>query len=591
MKIVLPILLLVVTCMAQLSFYPSFSKAEELAATYANDFRKTTIELEEIASAYKFNQVSQDTLRAMLVRTRNAYKKIEFLLAYYYPEYVDEHINGAPVLHIKRNDSRAVVIEPQGLQVLDELINSSSPDKIKIATLAQQLKTNYGVLLTGFSTRKFNTQEWCSAIRLQLVRIFSLGLTGFDTPGSLNAMEEAARSLSGIREITVTFLQEDETVQLLDSAITYLQQPVSFNDFDRFVFLQKYINPLYTHYYVYADNNTGWNSASKNIFSEDFLNPYYYTELRKEEDNKTLRSLGRKLFYDPMLSSNNKLSCASCHNPRMAFTDGQDKSASIVKDHPVLRNAPTLLNAVYADRYFYDLRAFSLEQQAEHVIFNQQEFNTAYEEILKKLSDNPQYKQQFKECFGRGAITRNQFSKALSSYVLSLRSFNSTFDKYVRGESDTTDITVIKGFNLFMGKANCGTCHFAPTFSGLVPPLYIESESETLGVLQDPDHSTVDTDNGRLDNQLYSEMAWINEKSFKTTTVRNAALTAPYFHNGAYKTLEQVIDFYDHGGAGGKGIHIKNQTLSTDSLHLSATEKHALIAFIGALSDTSILVQ
>jgi cytochrome c peroxidase len=586
LRITLLILLVVVTCFAQLSFHPPVNSAGELAITYATEFGKATTDLEAISRAYKFNQTSLDTLKATLTKARKAYKKIEFLLAYYYPEYTDEHINGAPVLHIERNDSRAVVATPQGLQVLDELVNTGEA-KVKIAALAQQLQTNYNVLLTGFRNKTFNKQEWCTAIRLQFVRIFSLGVTGFDTPGSLNALEEAASSLSAIREITVAFLDDNETIHLLDGAIAYLQQPVSFNDFNRFFFLKQYINPLYSHYQEYTDDNTGWNSKSNNIFSEDFLNPYYYTELRKEEDSKSLRLLGKKLFYDPVLSSNNQLSCASCHNPSMAFTDGQPQSASIVKDHPVLRNAPTLLNAVYADRYFYDLRAFSLEQQAEHVIFNQQEFNTAYEEIIKKLSNDPQYKQLFKQNFGKSAITRDQFSKALSSYVLSLRSFNSEFDKYVRGESGTPDPTVIQGFNLFMGKANCGTCHFAPTFSGLVPPLYIESESEVLGVLQQPNGSKVDTDNGRLDNQLYSEMAWINEKSFKTTTIRNAALTAPYFHNGAYKTLEQVIDFYDHGGAEGIGFHLKSQTLAVDSLHLSTTEKHALIAFIGALSDTT----
>lgn len=546
---------------AHLAFHPPVSSAGDIAIDYAEVFEQATIQLATTATAYKFKQVSLDTLQNTLRRTRIAYKKIEFLLAYYYPEYVDEHINGAPVLHIKRNDSRAVVVEPQGLQVLDELV-SSGEAPVKIAALAQQLNTNYRVLLTGFRTRTFKEQEWQSAMRLQLVRIFSLGITGFDTPGSLNALEEAASALTGIR----SFVKEEENLRLLNAAIAYLQQPVSFNDFNRLFFLKVYINPLYNQYRGEQDNNSAWNASSQNIFSEDFLNPYYYTELKKEDDNKTLRLLGKKLFYDPILSSNNQLSCASCHHPTMAFTDGQAKSASIVKDHPVLRNAPTLLNAVYADRYFYDLRAFSLEQQAEHVIFNSLEFNTAYEEILQKLKNNKNYRKY--------KINRDQFSKALSSYVLSLKSFNSPFDQYVRGESVTLDTLAQQGFNLFMGKAACGTCHFAPTFAGLVPPLYIESESEVLGIADD--------DKGRIDNQLYSEMAWINEKSFKTTTVRNAALTAPYFHNGAYQTLEEVIDFYDNGGS---GLYLKNQTLSTDSLHLTAREKQSLIAFINALSD------
>jgi cytochrome c peroxidase len=242
---------------------------------------------------------------------------------------------------------------------------------------------------------------------------------------------------------------------------------------------------------------------------------------------------------------------------------------------------------VYADRYFYDMRAFSLEQQAEHVIFNHMEFNTDYTGILKKLNNDPQYKPLFRECFRQPLIDRDAFLKALASYVLSIRSFNSSFDRYVRGELNTIEQPVKDGFNLFMGKAQCGTCHFAPTFSGLVPPLYAENESEVLGVPENAATKikTLDADNGRIDNQLYSEMAWIYEKSFKTTSIRNAALTAPYFHNGAYKTLEQVIDFYDNGGGAGQGLPIKNQTLGADSLHLSGEEKNALIAFITSLND------
>ncbi len=269
------------------------------------------------------------------------------------------------------------------------------------------------------------------------------------------------------------------------------------------------------------------------------------------------------------------------------FADGMPKSLSNVKGKSVLRNAPTLINAVYADRFFYDLRAFTLEQQAEHVIFNPDEFNTAYSTILKKLAQSEKYSKQFKGVYGKGEITREKFSKALASYVLSLRSFNSPFDKYIRGESEELSQEAKNGFNLFMGKANCATCHFAPTFAGLVPPLYNENESEILGVLADPKAKSpkLDSDQGRLANSILSEYAWIYEKSFKTSTVRNAALTGPYFHNGAYETLEEVIDFYNNGGGGGLGLNVINQTLSADPLNLSDKEKKELIAFINTLND------
>lgn len=586
-------------CYIHFSFHQPVDNTRLVAIAYTEAFEKTTIELEAVAGAFKFNKVGLDTLRAALCKTRLAFKKAECLLAYYYPEFIEEHINGAPVLHIERNDSRAVVKEAEGLQVLDELIaGDAENDKVKIASLAQLLKTNSRLLLTACKQQPIKDHEWTDAIRLQLIRIFLKGVTGFDTPGSQNALPEACSSLTAMRAITVSLLKEKNViehgaaiVQLLNDAIVYLQQPVSFNDFDRLVFLKQYINPLYNEFRPRSGTrvaNEAWNSESRNLFSENFLDPYYYTELKEQEDNERLRLLGKKLFYDPVLSSNKQISCASCHNPSLAFSDGRAKSSSNVKGHTVQRNAPSLLNAVYARRYFYDMRAFTLEQQAEHVIFNQMEFNTAYPAILQKLSNSHQYRELFATCFGNGAITRDQFSKALASYVLSLRSFNSLFDRYVRDEIKTIDAEVQAGFNLFMGKAQCGTCHFAPTFSGLVPPLYNENESEVLGVLEDPDAADkkVDADNGRFSNKLYSEMAWIYEKSFKTVTVRNAALTAPYFHNGSYKTLEQVVDFYNNGGGAGIGLTIKNQTLAADSLHLSDGEKRSLVAFIQSLSDS-----
>jgi cytochrome c peroxidase len=586
------------------SFKPSFSGARQTAAVYAAEFEKAVLGLEEVALAYKFNRTSIDSLRAALLQTRIAYKKTECLLAYFYPEYIEEHINGAPLPRIEQGDSRAVVKMPEGLQILDELIASAQAgdEKVQIASLAQQLKTHTGFLLKGFAQQQVKEEDWFNAMRMELVRIFSLGITGLDSPGSLNALPEARSSLTAMQSFTSSFLKEKNkehearTVnELWQGAIDYLQQPVPFDDFDRLAFLTKYINPLYKQLLQWQTGlqhlspvaNTGWNNTSGNIFGDDFLDPYFYTELTRAQDSKALRSLGKKLFYDPVLSSNNQFSCATCHNPSLAFTDGEPKSPGNVKGRTVQRNAPSLLNAVYADRYFYDMRAFSLEQQAEHVIFNHMEFNTDYTGILKKLNNDPQYKPLFRECFRQPLIDRDAFLKALASYVLSIRSFNSSFDRYVRGELNTIEQPVKDGFNLFMGKAQCGTCHFAPTFSGLVPPLYAENESEVLGVPENAATKikTLDADNGRIDNQLYSEMAWIYEKSFKTTSIRNAALTAPYFHNGAYKTLEQVIDFYDNGGGAGQGLPIKNQTLGADSLHLSGEEKNALIAFITSLND------
>ena len=151
--------------------------------------------------------------------------------------------------------------------------------------------------------------------------------------------------------------------------------------------------------------------------------------------------------------------------------------------------------------------------------------------------------------------------------MASLYSFDSDFDRFMRNEKTVSE-DVKKGFNLFMGKANCATCHFAPHFSGLVPPFFNENESEVLGITTRPIKQLpveLDKDLGRGNSPVKKEKSWIYDYSFKTVTVRNIALTKPYFHNGAFNTLEEVLDFYNEGGGEGLGLKMKNQTLASAS--------------------------
>ncbi|SFD46507.1 cytochrome c peroxidase [Chitinophaga sp. CF118] len=579
--------------------------------------------LHNAAIGYATGKTSLAVLRKQLLKTRNAYKGVEYIVEYYYPEHTKEYLNGPPLYHLDpypyhegtyysmpakvyvnsmpldyldkdHYRDEAKVIAPGGLQVLDELVFSEAVDAKRVMALAIALETKWEIIVQALSKRKyFRAFEITEAVRLELIRCFTLGITGFDTPGSLNALAEANATMGALREVIWPLLRQTNLAQrtevLFSKSILYLSQNNHFDTFDRLTFLTAYINPLYkvigdVHEQLHLKTSAvlsgkvaSWNFYSSNIFSEDFLDPYYYTLLKKEKDNDTLRALGKKLFYDPRISHTGKMSCSSCHQPAMAFTDGVTKSFE--------RNSPSLINAVYADRYFYDLRAFDLEDQANHVIKNHLEFDTDFPEILQKINADTAYVALFNSVFHK-PVTRSQFSSALSSYVLSLRSFNSPFDQYVRGEKRTLPKQVKEGFNLFMGKAACGTCHYAPTFSGLVPPLYHESESEVLGVFQHPLQQLTDDDKGRVANHTFSEDVDIYRYSFKTVSVRNVAITAPYFHNGAYTSLNDVIDFYDHGG--GLGM-LTNQTLSTDSLHLLKSEKAALIAFLQSLTDSSAI--
>ncbi|SDR14034.1 cytochrome c peroxidase [Chryseobacterium soldanellicola] len=566
------------------------------------DFKTNLDRLKSEAYLFAEEKISLEELQKTLSKTRNSYKEIEFYIAYHYPEFSKTHLNAAPLFHIEAAGTKAFTLPPEGLQVLDELIFSdeAGEKKEEIKAITDFLYNSYASFY--LSTTKNGLSKGNNKtlpLRIELIRIYSLGVTGFDTPGSLNISEEAGHALLGIKK----YINDDAYFKnyniekantILTESIDYLSKNTDFEKFDRIEFYKKYIQPLYEEFGNWDGRPddlkefSGWNVANKNFFSSDFLDPYFYTLLKSSEDNPDLKKLGKDIFFDQNLSDNGKMSCASCHLPENAFTDLKAKSQSNVEGKTVLRNSPSLYNAVFAKRFFYDMRAFYLEQQAEHVIYNEQEFNTSYESIIKKLKTKPEYKKAFRKAF-KGEINKQNFSKALSSYVSSLYSFESDFDRFMRNEKEISE-DAKKGFNLFMGKANCATCHFAPHFSGLVPPFYNENESEVLGITKKPIKQLpieLDSDKGRINSPVQKENSWIYENSFKTTTVRNIALTKPYFHNGAFNTLEEVLDFYNEGGGEGLGLPMKNQTLAPDKLNLTQPEMKQIIAFLNSLTDIS----
>ena len=332
---------------------------------------------------------------------------------------------------------------------------------------------------------------------------------------------------------------------------------------------------------------------AENLCDENFLNTSVYSEFSfKPLNDPEIIQLGKTLFYDPILSKNGKMSCATCHDPQKAFADGLPKSKTNVPGVFTKRNSPTLIDAGYSSRYFWDMREYNLERQVAHVVNDSLEFNIGFGEIAKRLNQSATYVEQFDKIYGKVAkntIYSRSISNAIAAYVNSLTSFNSQFDQYSRNEISDYPEEAIRGFNLFMGKAACGTCHFAPAFNGTVPPFYMDSESEVLGITMGFDtlNPQKDNDPGRMKNGLNREARSYFENSFKTVTVRNSELTAPYMHNGSFNTLEEVMEFYNRGGGAGLGLEIDNQTLSADPLNLSENEKSDIISFLHTLTDTS----
>jgi cytochrome c peroxidase len=584
----------------------SFNAVDEEYTTInagLRNFKDKVTRLKTDAHLFQEGKIAIEDLQFSLKNTRNSYKEIEFYIAYHYSEFSKTHLNAAPLFRIEATGTAANTLPPEGLQVLDELIFSTeaSNQKDRIVEIADLLYNNYtNFYYSAVKNDLTLGNNKTLPLRIELIRIYTMGVTGFDTPGSLNIFEESIHALIGIKNNIDTdpYFNKLDTAKaknIIANTIAYLSQHTNFDTFDRIEFYKKHLQPLYEELGKWDSssdnlkNISGWNITNKNFFSSDFLDPYFYMLLKPSEDNTELKNLGKDIFYDENLSNNRKMSCATCHLPENAFTDLKTKSLSNVEGKTVLRNSPSLYNAVFAKRFFYDMRAYYLEQQVEHVIYNEQEFNTTYESIIKKLKTNSEYKNKFRKAFKNGAITKQNFSKALSSYVASLYSFDSDFDRFMRNEKEIPEAAK-KGYNLFMGKANCATCHFAPHFSGLVPPFFNENESEVLGVTKRPLQFLpieLDLDKGRIDNTIKKENSWIYENSFKTMTVRNAALTKPYFHNGAFTTLEEVMAFYNEGGGEGMGLKINNQTLPPDKLNLSQSEINELIAFINSLNDIS----
>ena len=581
-----------------------------------DDFAKSIEILQKAANELNESEESIKNLQNAHLQARIAFKKFEYLLSYLDAQAVKDYLNGAPLLSFERAAPSLSILEPEGLQVLDEMIFSDEvvESKAEINKKIETLVYQFNQIQTFQQQQYFTDRQVFESIRFQLVRILTLGITGFDTPGSLNAIPEAKASFESMYiafKPYIQYLNTDKSAiidALFKNAIIYLDKNQDFENFDRLTFIKNYINPLYkeilnAHLYFGIETikevSTGKKSVNyfaENIFDEDFLNAAYYLQLDDKTDTKAMAALGKLLFFDPILSTNNERACASCHNPKMAFTDGKSKSIGLDFKGTVNRNAPTIINSVYTERFFHDLRAEMFDQQVDHVVFNEKEFNTDYKEIFNKLNQSKEYQQLFQQSFGQffeQPINKNALTTALSAYVKSVSSFNSEFDKYIRGETDEYSEAAKRGFNLFMGKAACGTCHFAPTFAGLVPPHFKESEGEVLGVPATTDtiNPKLDADLGRYDNGRMKERAEHLRNAFKTVTVRNVALTAPYMHNGVYSTLEEVVDFYNRGGGLGLGLAVPNQTLSGDALGLTQGEIKDLVIFMETLTDTTNLTQ
>ncbi len=529
------------------------------------------------------------------------FKRIEPFLLYYDADRY-EYFNGAPIMRLDKQIPGYRLTTPEGLQVIEQKITGDSIPYTEILEICHSLTYQIHLWKSSIQSASVSISDVIKSLYLQTIYIETLGLSGFDRINKKYVATEQSQSIRVIYDyisllgddILLTKKIKKELKQIECFLTKELQSP--FSEIDRLKITKLGLQPLRKILISLNTENakpyySPINFHSHSLYDSLFLNSNfyaakgYYNQVEGEIPSKELIQLGRQLFSDSILSSTAKLSCSSCHKPEQAFTDGLAKSISNTENSFLDRNTPTVRYAAYQSALLYDLSAASLEDQLSHVIVNKKEFNTSYTALLQNIAKKSQYISQFSSLFpeyGNNAIQIFTVNKALAAYVRSLGSFNSEFDSYMREEATISD-DAYKGYNLFMGKAGCGTCHFPPHFGGLRPPHYTETEAENIGVWANFDtlHPIIDSDDG-VYNFTKNEYF---KGQFKVSNLRNISLTAPYMHNGAFATLEQILTFYDKGGAKGMGLNNPNQTLSEEALHLSVDETQAIIAFLHTLSD------
>jgi parallel beta-helix repeat protein len=324
------------------------------------------------------------------------------------------------------------------------------------------------------------------------------------------------------------------------------------------------------------------------------LQKAFPTEIVQPADNPTTPEkveLGKLLFFDPILSDDNTLSCAHCHHPHLGFSDGLPRSRGRggkgagrerTGGIELTRGAPSLWNTVYYHRQFWDGRAAHLEEQARMVITTPEEVNADPAELVRELKAIPEYRALFDKAFGGKdgeAITFKNITYAIAAFQRTLVSFNSRFDRYAAGDGSALSPQEKRGLKLFLSpKTRCNECHGIPVFA--------DRNFKVIGV-PDPKDGPADIAKPEAERGRGGGP----NGAFKIPTLRNIALTAPYMHNGAFETLEEVLDFYAGGGGRGLGLDVPLQDDKIRKFNLTPQEKADLIAFLLALTDESALPQ
>ena len=277
--------------------------------------------------------------------------------------------------------------------------------------------------------------------------------------------------------------------------------------------------------------------------------------------------LGRMLFYEKALSRDSTIACSSCHKQSEAFASKGNAVNPSVGGQANFRNVPPVFNIGYYNDYFWDGRSNNLEQMFHDDLTALTIFNNDTAEVIRRLDSSDIYRTAFKAAFGDVKVTAERISSAIACFVRTIVSGDSKYDRFIRGDSSALNENEKRGMDLFFTtKTNCSACH--------TPPLFTDMKYHSTGI------STHYFDFGRY----YVTGLNSDRGKFRTPTVRNAELTAPYMHNGEITTLEELIEHYNRGGK----LFI-NKSVLIKSLNLTTEEKNDIISFLKALTDVNLI--
>jgi cytochrome c peroxidase len=301
---------------------------------------------------------------------------------------------------------------------------------------------------------------------------------------------------------------------------------------------------------------------------DPYLRPAKAPEPAHNKSTPARVALGKALFFDPRLSGSDWISCASCHNPALGWSDALPTGIGDGMKR-LTRNTPTIVNVGFATQLMWDGRAPNLEEQALGPIAAGEEMNQDIPGLVKKLSQLDGYVTLFEKAYPGEGINDKTIGKALAAYQRTVVSTESPFDRWRKGDPKAVSASAKRGFDLFTGKANCATCHEGFNFT--------DNGFHNIGLK--PAGNTADL--GRFGQRKVISM----RGAFKTPTLRDIALTAPYMHNGMYRTLEEVVEHYDRGG----DVQ-DNLSPEMKPLNLTEQEKADLVAFMKTLTGKPMQV-